>query len=122
MKITQLQQNFLPTQIQKPVLKPENPDDAKLRQSAKDLESLFLSFVLKAMEKTVPKEQQSASVASMMFSNVMGKGISEAGGIGLSKYFYETLKHNSLENVQKLNEEIKAPTISTIETGRLKNE
>ncbi len=122
MKIAQLQQNFLPTKVERPEVKRTDPEDVKLRQSAKDLESLFLSFVLKAMEKTVPKEEQSASVASMMFSTVLGKGIADAGGIGLSKYFYETLKQNPPENMQKLNEEIKAPTLNTIEAGRLKNE
>ncbi len=122
MKIAQLQHHFIPAKVEKPEVKQPDAEDAKLRQSAKDLESLFLSFVLKAMEKTVPKEQQSASVASMMFSSVMGKGIADAGGIGLSNYFYETLKQNPPETIQKLNEEIKAPTINTIEAGRLKDE
>jgi len=124
MKITQLQQQYIPITPKKSLKAPPAQGyEVKLKKSAQDLESLFLTFVLKAMEKTVPKEHEhSASLASMMFSNVMGKGMADQGGIGLAKFFFNAMKQNPQKNLEQLNEQIKEPTIYNIGAGRLKNE
>jgi len=77
--------------------------DAALQKSAKELEGLFLSHVLQVMRKTIPKESgQSANMVDMMFSSIMGNGLAEQGGIGMSKFLYSALAENDIEAVDKL--------------------
>jgi len=77
--------------------------NASLKKSAKELEGLFLSHVLQVMRKTIPKESgQSANMVDMMFSNIMGNGLAEQGGIGMSKFLYNALAENDIEAVDKL--------------------
>ena len=81
-------------------------DDKKLRESAKQLEGLFIGFILKAMEKTIPKDdkQNSNNMVSMMFSSVMGRELAEQGGFGLSDYLYRAMAHGTkIPSLQKLN-------------------
>jgi flagellar protein FlgJ len=81
-------------------------NEKKLRESAKQLEGLFIGFVLKAMEKTIPRadDQKSNNMVSMMFSSVMGKELAEQGGFGLSDYLYRSMSRKgetpSLEDLK----------------------
>jgi len=81
-------------------------NDQKLRDSAKQLEGLFIGFILKAMEKTIPKadDQKSNTMVNMMFSSVMGKELAEQGGFGLSDYLYRAMaQRGEVPSLQNLN-------------------
>lgn len=120
MKIAPLSQEFISTSARETQSKQVDVKDAKLEKSAKELEGLFLTFVLKAMEKTIPKEKENSnSVANMMFSTVLGKSIAEQGGIGLAKFFYNTLSQNSEKEMAELKEKINDPTIININPVRM---
>jgi len=69
-------------------------EELRLRQTSKDMESIFLSVMIKAMEKTIPKNKnsQSNNLVNMFFSTVMGKEMAGKGGIGLADLIYESLK------------------------------
>ncbi len=88
----------------KPEQKPTtDKEDKKLKESAKQLEGLFLTFMLKAMEKTVPKfddKKNSNNLASMMFSMVLGQDLSEKGGVGLADFIYKNMKEHQDKNIQ----------------------
>ncbi|KAA3617592.1 MAG: hypothetical protein D8M58_01465 [Calditrichaeota bacterium] len=80
-------------------------EDLKLREASKKLEGQFLSLLIKSMETTIPKDgQNKQSLSTMMFSSVMGKEMSESGGIGLADFFYKSLKENGTDALQKLSE------------------
>ena len=72
------------------------------------------------MEKTVPhqKEHQN-TLSNMMFSSVMGKEIAEQGGLGLAKFFYNSLTQQSPEKLAELREKINTPTTYTINPARM---
>jgi len=74
----------------------DNKEDARLRDASKKLEGQFLTFMLKAMENTIPKDkdQEKQNLGSMMFSSVMGQEIADNGGIGLADFLYKSLKAN----------------------------
>ncbi len=77
--------------------------DIELKKKAKELESLFLTQLLKTMEKTLPADAMGGSennMASMMFSNVMADSISDQGGMGLSDMLYQSLKEKDAEGVE----------------------
>ena len=82
-------------------------EEQKLREASKRLEGQFLSFMLKAMENTIPKEDNKSSnnLATMMFSSVMGKEVANMGGIGLADFIYNGLKERDLVDLNKLSEE-----------------
>lgn len=69
--------------------------EVKLHQKCKELEAIFLTQLFKAMEKTIPNNSPVGSkntLASMMFSSVMGDALANHGGIGLADIFYESVK------------------------------
>ncbi|MCK5684163.1 hypothetical protein KAJ27_08575 [bacterium] len=69
--------------------------DIQLKEKAQELESLFLTQLLKVMEGTIPGKGLGGSdnnLASMMFSNIMADSISEQGGMGLSDMLYTSLR------------------------------
>ncbi|GEM_PF-5059044 len=110
MKIQQIKSS-IPETI-KTLPKPTtDKEDRKLRESAKQLEGLFLSFLFKTMEKTIPKfdkKGHSNTLVSMMFSTVMGEDLAEKGGVGLAKFIYENMKDRQSEN-------LKIPTADWVE-------
>jgi Rod binding domain-containing protein len=72
------------------------------------MEAIFLSRMIKAMEKTIPKSEESSSnsLSSMMFSSEMGSTMAKNGGIGLAKFIYNALKDKEVdlgEELSKLN-------------------
>lgn len=112
MKISQLthQINSQPLKGPNSAVQPAGEKE-KLQKSARDLEGLFLSFVLKAMEKTIPREGgDKNSLAGMMFSSVMGENIAENGGIGLADFFLESMDQNSAKRISELNAKMNTPT------------
>jgi len=78
--------------------------DKKLAEASKELEAVFISYVLKAMEQTIPKDKDSGSnnLAKMMFSSVMGKAIAEQGGIGLNEFIYKSLAESGENPLHKI--------------------
>ncbi len=120
MKINQITQKILTDSGKQVQTKPAAVKDPKLEKSAKDLEGLFVSFVLKSMEKTVPhqKEHQN-NLSNMMFSSVMGKEIAEQGGLGLAKFFYNSLAQQSPEKLAELRAKMNTPTNYTINPARM---
>ncbi len=120
MKLNQITQKFITDSAKKVQTKPTAVKDPKLEKSAKELEGLFVSFVLKSMEKTVPHENgQKNNLADMMFSSVMGKQISEQGGLGLAKFFYNSLSEQSPKKLAELKEKINTPTNYIINPARM---
>jgi flagellar protein FlgJ len=79
----------------------QNPNsrDIQLREQSKKLESVFLTYVFKSMEKTVQKsglfEKNNNNLASMMFSQTMAETVSNGHGIGLGDNIYNSLKGKS---------------------------
>ncbi len=68
--------------------------EAELKKKSSELEAVFLTQLIKSMEKTVPEGMGGGknSMSSMMFSSVLGDAMSQNGGIGLSKMIFESLK------------------------------
>ena len=71
--------------------------DAKLRKTAEEFESIFLTQLFKTMEKTitlggVTGENKSSNLSGMMFSQVLGKAVAGQGGIGMAESIYSSLK------------------------------
>ena len=115
MKVAQISQQILPSATKEVQANQAEAKDLKLEKSAKDLEGLFLTFVLKAMDKTIPRESESSnSMANMMFSTVMGKGLADQGGMGLAQFFYNSLAQNSPDELAALKEQINEPTNTNI--------
>lgn len=80
--------------------------DEKLWKASQEMEGVFLSILVKAMEKTVPDGSLTGSknsLSKMMFSSVMGKEIAENGGIGFAKQIYQSLKETGKTDIDKLN-------------------
>ncbi len=66
--------------------------DQKLQKVASDFESIFLSQLVRAMGKTVPEgSMTTGGMADLMFDQVMGKALSDGGGIGLAEIIYRDL-------------------------------
>jgi Rod binding domain-containing protein len=103
MKISEIQAGMMNAVKKTESSKAAPEQDARLKESAQKLEGLFLSHVLKVMRKTIPKESsQSANMVDMMFSSVMGEGLARQGGIGMTKFLYESLAENDIQAVEKL--------------------
>lgn len=123
MEINHLNNQFISLQAKKPDQNGAPEKDPKLEQSARDLEGLFLSFVLKSMEKTIPSDNnKSNTLANMMFSTVMGQSIADNGGTGLQEFFYDSLTKESIKNLENLKSQAQNPTINHIHIGRLGND
>ncbi|GEM_PF-1977995 len=95
---------------------PKNGEDQKIRESAKQLEGLFLSFVLKAMEKTIPRDEKSSrnNLATMMFSSVMGQAMAENGGIGLADFLSASMVTHSPQEVEELQNKFQQDVLSNM--------
>ena len=101
----------------------EKERDIKLRQTSKDLEAIFITQMFKAMEKTVPKSSLMGSkntLASMMFSSVMGQALANQGGVGLADVIYRSLKEK--ETLPSLEEVKSNPLLDNVQDFRLLND
>jgi len=67
--------------------------DLKLKAQAEEMEAIFLTKLIKTMEQTIPKSEQSSgnNLHTMMFASSMGKAMAKSGGIGLAKMIYTSL-------------------------------
>lgn len=120
MEISSLSGNGQPIELKKADQKDQN-----LRQASKQLEGVFISFVLKAMQKTMPDGALSESknnLASMMFSSLMGKEIAENGGMGMAENIYQSLKENEGQELPDLNETLNTNAYQNYNMLRLENE
>ena len=84
----------------------QDKKDDKLWKASKQMEGVFLSILVKAMEKTVPEGSLTGSknsLSKMMFSTVMGQEISKNGGMGLAKQIYKSLKEDGSETLKDFN-------------------
>ena len=68
------------------------------------MEAQFLNTLVKAMEKTVPRENNKQNMVSMMFSGVMSKAMAEQGGIGMADFIYNSLKDKESPDLSLLNQ------------------
>ncbi|HMA62452.1 MAG TPA: rod-binding protein [bacterium] len=85
-----------------------NSRNIKLREKARDMESIFLSQMIKTMRKTIPDNPWGGSkndLPSMMFSSVMGKAMAKSGGIGLAKKIFNSLKEMNDQEIQEIDTE-----------------
>ncbi len=68
--------------------------DLALKKTSRDLEASFLTFMVRAMEKTVPKSgllESKNSLSSMMFSSVIAQSMAKQGGTGIAEMIYKSL-------------------------------
>lgn len=87
--------------------------DKDLKKKAEKMEGVFMSQVVKAMKKTIPKTNKSTTgnLSSFMFSRVMGKAMAKSD-IGISKMIYNSIKQKGQENIN-LDEIEQGPSINT---------
>lgn len=99
-------------------------DDArniKLKETSQQMEASFLTFVFKAMEKTVPKselnEGSSNNLSTMLFSTTMADAVSQQGGMGLADQIYHSLlQSNELPNLDNLTKDNVVGALEAIKT------
>jgi len=80
----------------------------QIKAKAREMESIFLTQMIKAMRKTIPDNSWSGSkndLPSMMFSSTMGKALAKSGGIGLSEKIYKSLQKMDNKDIQQLEKE-----------------
>jgi len=67
---------------------------AQLKQQSNQLEAVFLTQLIKSMEKTIPEglEGGKNTLSTMLFSSVMGDAMAQGGGIGLSRMIFNSLQ------------------------------
>lgn len=78
---------------------PIAPNESELRarkitEQSKELEKLFVTYLVKALEKTIPEgifNSNQSNLTSMLFSTVMADAIVERGGFGLSEMIAKSL-------------------------------
>ncbi|MFC1618629.1 rod-binding protein [Candidatus Neomarinimicrobiota bacterium] len=87
-------------ELQSPQVRGSRPkDDGKLWKACQDFESMFMGYIIKSMEKTLPQGSLSGSgISDMMFDQVMGSALSEGGGIGLAELLYRDLQIKHTQN------------------------
>lgn len=75
-----------------------NATDEELYDACKEFEAYFIEQVFKAMEATVPKEENSSSSAFSMFEGTLyqeyAKQAADSGQLGLAQQLFEQMKRN----------------------------
>lgn len=76
-------------------------DEKSVREAAKQFESYFLSYMIKAMRKTVEKsdligQSKGEEIFQSMLDDETAKNMTESGGIGLADMMVEELRNNGL--------------------------
>lgn len=74
--------------------------DLKLKDSCRDMESLFLNYLLKELRKTINKSGfisggRAEEIFTSMLDGELSKKMSDAGGIGLSSLLFRQLGQKS---------------------------
>ncbi len=103
--------NLMEGVLNKNLEQKSNVQDLKLRESAKQLEGVFLQYFLKPMEEAMTKsisgESNGPNLVKNMFTQVMSDALSKNNNIGLSDQIYDHLKraqisqNNNSENIHK---------------------
>lgn len=89
--------DFIPLKKEtKPVALNDKTHARKLQieKQSRELEKLFVTHIIKAMEKTIPDgflSSSGSSLPSMLFSSVMADAIVEQQGLGLSEMISRSL-------------------------------
>lgn len=78
---------------------PAGQDDQKLRATCKEMESVFLNYMLTQMRATVPKvtlmgDNSKTDIMQSMLDSELSKNMAQAGGIGLADMIYRQLSQN----------------------------
>ena len=74
--------------------------DPKLKDACRDMESLFLTYLLKELRKTISKSGfisggKAEEIFTSMLDAELSKKMSDAGGIGLSSLLFRQLDSQS---------------------------
>lgn len=88
----------------------------QLQQVSRDFESIFLSYMLKQMRKTVPEDALFGSSTAKdifyeMYDESMSKELAKAGGIGLAAMMYK-----QFEAAEKAKKPVIPPEIKPSQT------
>ena len=126
MKISEMQSKLI-TNNKLNIQNPKDVNDQKdpkLVKSSKELEALFISYVLKSMEKTIPNNDsgEKNSLSKMMFSTVMGKEIAAQGGVGLADFIYKSLAETGVNPLDKIKENFDIQSLYNLNTLRSSDE
>ena len=75
----------------------EEVSRARLQKACKELESIFITHMLKSMRATVDEgglieDSNASQIIKSMFDENLARGIAQGGGIGLAKILFESLK------------------------------
>lgn len=78
---------------------PSDKDDQKLRATCKEMESVFLNYMLTQMRSTVPKvtlmgDNSKTDIMQSMLDGELSKNMAQAGGIGIADMIYRQLSQN----------------------------
>jgi len=78
--------------------------DIQLRAKSKELEAVFLTQMIKTMEKTIPEGMMGSKngLPSMLFSSVLGDAVAGGGGVGLSDMIYASLRQQNEVSAEEL--------------------
>lgn len=81
--------------------KPQKPDDMK--KATKEFEAFFLSYMLKTMRESVPKDGllsggKSEEIYTSMLDEALSKEMSERGGIGIGELMLRQLEGVKIKN------------------------
>lgn len=73
--------------------------DAQLREMCQDFESVFVSYLLKSMRKTIPNSDLdnnsfSKDVYTSMMDEEIARNVAKGPGIGLAEVLYRQFKDN----------------------------
>ncbi len=81
------------------VQSPAAGNDKRLWKACQNFEALFMGYLVKSMERTLPQGSLSSSgLPDLMFDQVMGSALSEGGGIGLAEILYRDLQSKAYQD------------------------
>ena len=82
---------------------PVGQRDVKLKETCREIESLFINYLLKEMRQTIDKSGfisggRAEEIYTSMLDTHMAKQFAHKGGIGLSSIFIEQLSKGDKQN------------------------
>ena len=71
--------------------------DTRLKRACAEFESIFITYILKSMRKTILEDgllgnSNESKIFNAMFDEKLAQGIAKSGGIGLGKMLFEQVK------------------------------
>jgi flagellar protein FlgJ len=81
-------------------------EEAKLKDACRQFESFFLYYLLKEMDKTIPREQglMGNSLAQKFYREMFYERLADTmseNGMGISQYLYDQLSQSSVNRIYK---------------------